>query len=143
MKRIILSVLIIACLFSCAACGRANSEDIEDIIVNRTFIYEKEGFGGDFTIKINEDGTFSYYEGGFSSYIGFGSWTLDDGILVLSDDDDMGYPFVNRFEVKDGDLVFISEASSNFLYVKVADGERFASKADDQDKALSSNDTAE
>ncbi len=131
MRRIIIYVLIIACFFSMTACGR--SEDIQDVIANKTFVYEKEGFGGKFTIKINDDGRFSYYEGGFSSYIGIGSWVLEDDILILSDDDDMGYPFVNRFKVKDGDLVFISQDSSNFLYVKVADGERFVSVSDGAD----------
>ena len=125
MKKIIACALIIACLFSMAACDR--SEDIQNIIVNKTFVYEKEGFGSAFTISINDDGTFSYYEGGFSSYIGGGKWVLEDDILVLSDDDKMGYPLVNRFKVKDDELVFIAKDSSNFLYVKAADGERFVS----------------
>lgn len=128
MKKIIACALIIACLFSMAACDR--SEDIQNIIVNKTFVYEKEGFGSAFTISINGDGTFSYYEGGFSSYIGGGKWVLDDDILVLSDDDKMGYPLVNRFKVKDDELVFIAKDSSNFLYVNVADGERFVSRDD-------------
>lgn len=123
------ALVIIACLFSMTACSQSKgeSEDIQDIIVNKTFVYEKEGFGGEFTIQINDDGTFGYYEGLLSSYIGIGSWILDNDILVLSDDDDIGYPLVNRFEVKDGDLVFLSEDSSNFLYVNVADGEHFVS----------------
>lgn len=123
MKKIIACALIIACLFSMAACVR--SEDIQNIIVNKTFVYEKEGFGSAFTISINGDGTFSYYEGGFSSYIGTGKWVLEDDILTLSDDDEIGYPLVNRFKVKDGELIFIAEDSTNFLYIKVADGERF------------------
>lgn len=121
MKKIIACALIIACLFSMAACDR--SEDIQ----NKTFVYEKEGFGSAFTISINDDGTFSYYEGGSSSYIGRGKWVLEDDILTLSDDDEAGYPFVNRFKVKDGELAFIAEDSTNFLYINVADGERFVS----------------
>lgn len=129
MKKMIACVLMIACLFGMTACSQSKgeSENIQDSIVNKTFVYEKEGFGGDFTIQINDDGTFGYYEGLLSSYIGIGSWILDNDILVLSDDDDIGYPLVNRFEVKDGDLVFLSEDSSNFLYVNVADGEHFVS----------------
>ena len=123
-KKMIVFTLIIVCLFSMTACGQAKEErkDIEDIIVNRTFVYEKEGFGGEFTIQINDDGTFGYYEGLLSSYIGMGSWIVDNDILVLSDDGGMGYPLVNRFEVKDGDLVFLSEDSSNFMYVHVEIG---------------------
>lgn len=96
----------------------------------KTFVHEKDGFGGEFTIQINDDGTFGCYEGLLSSYIGIGSWILDNDILVLSDDDGIGYLLVNRFEVKDGDLVFLSEDSSNFLYVNVADGEHFVSTSD-------------
>lgn len=132
MKKMIACVLMIACLFSMTACSQSNGEsvDIQDIIVNKTFVYEKDGFGGEFTIQINDDGTFCYYEGLLSSYIGIGIWILDNDILVLSDDDSREYPRVNRFEVKDGDLVFLSKDSSNFLYVNVADGERFVSKSD-------------
>lgn len=132
MKKMIACALITACLFSMTACSQSKeeSEDIQDIIVNKTFVYEKKGFGGKFTIQIKDDGTFGYYEGLLSSYIGIGSWILDNNILVLSDDDDIGYPLVNRFEVKDGDLVFLAEDSSNFLYVNVADGEHFVSTSD-------------
>lgn len=62
-----------------------------------------------------------------SSYLGMGSWVLEDGILVLSDDEEMGYPFVNYFRVEDDSLVFLAEKSTNFIYVEVADGERFIS----------------
>lgn len=106
------------------------SEDIQGTIVHKTFVYEKEGCGGEFTIRINDDGTFDYCEGVLSSYIGNGSWRLDNGILVLTDDDGTADPRVNRFEVKESDLVFLSEDSSNFLYVKVADGEHFVSTSD-------------
>ena len=44
-KKMIVFTLIIVCLFSMTACGQAKEErkDIEDIIVNRTFVYEKIG----------------------------------------------------------------------------------------------------
>ena len=137
MKRIILILAAIACLLSLTACGRANEEDIRESIVNKVFVYEKEGFGSDFTIIINEDGSFSYYEGGLSSYIGVGKWSLDGTTLTLSDGISTNYAFVNHFEVKDGDLVFIAEDSTNFLYVKVADGEHFKYNFDMPDDVLS------
>ena len=40
------------------------------LIANKLFIYEKEGFGGDFYITFNEDGTFMYSPGVLSSYLG-------------------------------------------------------------------------
>lgn len=44
------------------------------MIVDKTYINEKEGVGGSFTIHINDDGTFSYYEGLLSNYLGIGVW---------------------------------------------------------------------
>lgn len=132
MRKSIFYIMIIICLFSIMACGcqKGASEDIRDMIVDRTFIYEKDGIGGDFTISVNSDGTFQYYEGGFSSYIGMGSWTLEDDILILSDNIETGYPFVNRFKVDGNKLIFLIEDSSNFIYIKVADGECFTSISD-------------
>ncbi len=97
----------------------------DGMATGKTYTYEGEGFGGDFVIQINEDGSFGYYEGLLSSHLGAGTWTLEDDILVLSDNAEMGHPFVNRFRLEGNDLVFLSEDSSNFIYVKVADGERF------------------
>lgn len=134
MKKILACGLLIACLLSVTACSSSNgeSESIQESVANKTFVYEKEGFVGEFTIQIQEDGTFRYYEGGLSSHIGVGSWTVDKDILVLTEDEDTGYPGVNRFAVKDGDLVFLSEGSDNFIYVKVADGDHFFGPADTQ-----------
>lgn len=129
MKKLLACALGIACLLGMAACSGPTGagESVQDIIVNKTFVYEKDGAGGEFAIQINEDGTFSYCEGDLSSYIGTGRWILDSDILILSDDEEIGYPLVNRFEVQEDGLVFLSEDSSNFLYVDVADGDRFVS----------------
>lgn len=137
LKRIILIIAAIACLFCLAACGEPNEADIRENIVNKVFVYEKEGFGSDFTIIINDDGSFSYYEGGLSSYIGVGKWSLDGAVLTLTDEVSENYPFVNHFKVKNGDLVYIAEDSTNFLYVKVADGEHFEYNFDMTDEVLS------
>lgn len=94
-------------------------------LAGRVYRYEKEGFGGEFTIRLEADGSFKYYEGSLSSYLGVGSWALEDGILTLRDDDQIGFPLVNRFEVAEDALIFREEGSSNFLYIKVRDGERF------------------
>ena len=102
-------------------------------IAGKTYIYEKEGIGGDFAIGIFEDGTFSYYEGMLSSYIGFGSWTLDGDTLLLTEREQLeGQQRVNYFKIDGNDLVFLAENSSNFVYVKVADGERFSEKPAEQ-----------
>lgn len=133
MKKLAACMMMAVCLFSLTACSqqKTGSDNIQDIVADGTYLYEKEGFGGKFAIQINEDGTFTYYEGLLSSHIGMGNWELDDDVIVLSEDGEMGYPFVNRFQVDGSDLVFISEDSSNFLYINVADGERFTNTSDE------------
>lgn len=99
-------------------------------LAGKIYCYEKDGFGGAFSISFEEDGSFTYYEGLLSSYLGVGRWSLDGDMLTLADDDVMGYPFVNHFTVRGDDLIFLAEDSTNFLYVKVGDGERFYACAD-------------
>ena len=87
---------------------------------DKTYTYEKEGFGGDFTITIRTDGTSSFYEGYLSSYMGEGTWKIEDNILIISDS-----MFTNKFKMYDNKIEFIEEGSSNFPYIKVQDGENF------------------
>lgn len=123
----ILAAICISCLSSCS--NPADSgEDIRSRITGKTFVYEGEGFGGDFSIEIKEDGSFSYYEGALSSYIGMGKWTLDGDILCLSDSERGGMPLVNYFRVDENDLVFLAEDSSGFAIVEVSEGERFSGR---------------
>ena len=89
----------------------------------KTYVWEKEGFGGDFTITLDEDGKYTYYVGYLSSYIGMGKWKVEDGVLTMTEN--TGYDLVFRFSVKDGELVYIKEGSSEFMYVTVGDGDRF------------------
>lgn len=94
-------------------------------VVGKVYTYEKDGMGGDFNIYIYEDGTFTYYEGMLSSYIGIGTWTVKGSRITLTDDDEMGFAYVNHFEIVGDNLSFIEKDSDNFLYVKVKDGEVF------------------
>lgn len=105
--------------------GCSNSIQESDV-AGKSYRYEKEGFGGDFSIQINTDGTFDYYEGALSSYIGVGTWELDGDTLRLKENEETGFPLVNYFTVKGDNLIFSAENSSNFLYVKVAEGEKFS-----------------
>lgn len=50
------------------------------------YVCETPGFGGDFSISINADGTFQYYEGALSSYIGMGKWSFNNNKITLSDE---------------------------------------------------------
>ena len=135
MKKYFTCILITSCLFLLSACGHQeeDSDTIRNRIADNTYIYEKEGFGGDFTIRLNSDGTFSYYEGNLSSLIGMGNWKLEEDVLILShnlpDNESAEYSWVNYFQINGNDLVFLSKDSTNFHYVTVSDGERFSASS--------------
>ena len=102
--------------------GTSTSSSEEEAAV---YVYEKEGFGGPFTIALYPDGTFQYYEGYLSSHMGLGTWAVEGDTLTLREDEESGYGFVNRFTVTPEGLMFQAGGSDNFLYVKAADGDRF------------------
>ena len=104
---------------------RADGEIIEEDITG-TYIYEGEGFGGDFTITINEDGTYGFYEGPLSSYIGEGSWFGEQGTIFLNEEN--GRDLINHFAAGNDVLVFIEKGSDNFPYIHLPDGAMFIRK---------------
>lgn len=127
MKKIFaLSLCLIVMLGALSSCTGKEPSPVG------TYIYEKEGFGGDFYIIISEDGTFTYYVGLLSSYIGVGEWTMDGSVLRLKDHEYPSMKFENFFTVKEDKLVFIEENSTNFMYLKVADGAVFNKASSEQ-----------
>lgn len=118
-KQVKFFLILILCLLLLTGCGKTyTAKDV----TGKVFTYEKDGFGGAFTIQIYEDGTFQYYVGFLSSYIGMGEWTVDNGILTLEDYD---LPFVNHFRIGDNTLTYLAKDSTNFMYLTVEDGDRF------------------
>lgn len=93
-------------------------------ISNKQYVYEKEGAGSAFYINIYKDGTFQYYAGVYSSHIGLGDWEIKDGKLYLYDTT-LQNPMTFAFYVEEDALVYIAEESYPFMYVHVADGDRF------------------
>ncbi len=87
--------------------------------------YQRPGFGGEFYIKLSEDGTYHYYEGLLSSYIGIGKWTLEDDILTIYDADR-----IYRFRIKEDCLVYLKDQSAEFIYEHLNDGAEFTLKKD-------------
>ena len=120
MKRHLIRFLIGTVLLSVLACAGGNPADA---IAGKTFVREGGGCGGDFTVTLHTDGTYEYYEGFLSSYIGRGDWTVEDGTLTMVERG--GYDSVFRFSVANGELRYRAEDSDGFLYVDVADGDRF------------------
>lgn len=125
MKKIASSVILALALLCAAACGAAEREFTAEDVAGKIYLCEEEGCGGDFFICIYPDGTFYYYEGFLSSYLGFGDWTVENGVLTMTDDEYGGVNFVNRFRIGENTLTYLQEGSSGFLYVKLTDGVRF------------------
>jgi hypothetical protein len=132
MRKVLSVMLLIMITFGMLGCAAPQEIPREDI-VDKVYVYEKDGCGGNFTIEIRADGTYDYYEGFLSSYIGLGEWSYSDGILTL-------YEEASRFNeareieevtnlycftVEKDALIFSNKSSANFRYVKVAYGEKF------------------
>ncbi len=99
------------------------------------YICEEPGFGGMFTLTLQEDGMFSYYEGSLSSYIGYGSWDYSENKLTLKDTG-YGEEWDIFFTVIDGCLVYDKEPSHTFIYADLNDGTRFVPKEQINDEWL-------
>lgn len=133
MKRVCLffaAVVLVACISGCAGQGRITP----DMLAGKTFVYEKEGCGGEFYIQFEADGTFQYHEGVSSSHIGMGTWSLEGDSLCLTEENvaliqEDGTSITKTvsffFTVHKNEIVFLGDNVSNFGYVKVAGGERF------------------
>ena len=125
MKRKLILLAVIAALLSAGYVIYQGKQDAlrTQMVGGNTYVWEKEGFGGDFPITRNEDGTYEYYVGFLSSYIGSGNWTVEGSELTMTET--TGFDCVYLFTVEDDTLVLVSEGSSEFTYVTVEDGDRF------------------
>ncbi len=132
MKKTLAIMLVLTIAFGVIGCSNLKEMTIDDI-VDKVYVYEKDGCGSDFTIHIKADGTFAYYEGMLSSHIGIGEWSYSDGMLTLFEKtsrfkdayemEEVIYSY--SFSVKKDTLIFVDKGSGNFRYVKVKDGEKF------------------
>ncbi len=90
-----------------------------------TYIYEKDGVGGgQFSLSIEADGTFSYCEGPIGGHIGVGTWEVDGSRIKLTETWE-SEARVNYFTYEKGYVIFSSRKSDGFPNVEVQNGERF------------------
>lgn len=136
MRKISLFLIACLCLTLLAGCGEKQKIYTAEDVGGKSYNYKKDGFGGPFTINLFEDGTFQYYEGMLSSYIGVGTWTMEENNVLCMKDQEMGrfsddfskmemYVRTNYFKVEENCLVWVAKQSDNFLYVDVENGDRF------------------
>ena len=76
-------------------------------------------------VRLNADGTYTFYEGALSSYIGTGTWNVYYNAVYMTEDEENGTGLKFMFGVEDGALIYVAMGSDAFPYVKVADEERF------------------
>ena len=105
--------------------GLSENEQSEESLIGRTYVYEKEGAGGPFTLTLNDNGKFACYEGSILSYMSAGTWELNGDIVELASPPDESPEQTVYLKVEGSDLVYIGEKSDNFTNVKVQDGEKF------------------
>ena len=80
----------------------------------------------DFGIIFNPDGTYTWYETPISSFIGTGTYSIEGGVLTMTDDFQMtGAERVNMFLVSGDKLIYCSDGSHNFNFVKLEDKAEF------------------
>ena len=125
MKKLLAILLILTIAFGVTGCSHPK-EIAKDDIVGKVYVYEKDGVGSVFTIRIEADGTFYYYEGVLSSHIGMGEWSYSDAMLTLYEKisrineagelEEVIYSY--NFSVEKDTLIFVEEDSDKFRYVK-------------------------
>jgi len=93
-----------------------------------TYIYEYDGIIGRFDIALGADGSFTYLESGYSSYLGHGTWKLSGDLITLTENvrvEDIPINRINHFKLDGDDLIYVAKDSFNFPHVKLEDGDRF------------------
>lgn len=127
MKKVIALALVALMSLLISGCGNSS---LEQQVKGKTFIYEKDGFGGDFYITLNTDRTFQFYEGPLSSHFSdkAGTWEVNGKDLTLTHYTIENNNHKNNFRIKNDSLVFQEKNSDNFFYIKVVDGEKFIMK---------------
>lgn len=124
MKKVTVCFAALLILVVLAACRAQEPETVSGT-------YSRENANGfdHFTITLNEDGTYSYFETMISSHLGMGEYTYEDGIVTLIDDQIPGLYgsliHTYKFRYADGKLFYLAGESDGFMYVDLPDGAQF------------------
>ncbi len=131
MRKIIsfaLVILIVLTTFMLVGCGEDKEAEKAELKYG-SYVRQNDdnenGLADLFTITVNKDGTFSYYETFISSYVGNGNYTVEDGVLILKDNIRGTKTYTYRFKIANDKLIYIADGSDNFMYKKLADGAEF------------------
>ena len=151
MKRILIALLLLFISFSLlVSCDKKASDDTRDTTTaypktETESVAESEEAGeiygtyfrknsnrihGTFTVTLNSDGSYSYYETMISSHLGFGKYTVDGNVITLIDDNiptlNGSATYIFKFEYRNGKLIYLAEESDKFMYINLPDGAEFS-----------------
>ena len=119
MKRILPILLTLLCLLGTSACRSKPAAEPFTAPV-RSYSYRDSEEIMPACVSLYEDNTFTFAFSTLSSYIGRGTYTVEDDVLTLyTYDGDFTYTFI----MKDDTLIFDAERSSKTLwYSDLKDG---------------------
>lgn len=121
-KVILLAVLCVLTFFSCAGSKKSEPDENEVVAAYSWGSWEEDLEHTAFVMLMN-DGTFQFTFSPLSSYIGHGSYTMEDGKLILETSDG---EYVYTFDMAENSIVFDGENSSDFTwYSDFEDGDVF------------------
>ena len=112
MKRVLPILLALLFLLGATACaGKPDAEPFYDPV--RVYAYRDSENIMLPSVTLYEDNTFTFSFSAISSYIGIGTYTVEDDVLTLNTDDGN---YTYTFIMKDDTLIFDAERSSKTLW---------------------------
>ena len=112
MKRLVIILIASLLLLGTVACSAKNEpEALPDPI--RVYAYRDSENIMLPSVTLYEDNTFTFSFSTVSSYIGIGTYTVEDDVLTLNTDDGN---YTYTFIMKDDTLIFDAERSSKTLW---------------------------
>ena len=121
-------IALLLCLFIFTACDRdlsknSNSQSTndtvdtsEDIVIERIYVCEESDDVFKPIITLFGDNKCSFTFSALSSYLGIGTYTIEDDFFVLNTDDGL-YTYTFKIEGEDMDrLIFVADKSSDYIH---------------------------
>ena len=121
-------IALLFCLFIFTGCDcdfskNSNSQSTndtvdtsEDIVIKRIYVYEESDDVVKPIITLLGDNKCSFTFSALSSYLGIGTYTIEDDFFVLNTDDGL-YTYTFKIEGEDmGRLIFVADKSSDYIH---------------------------
>ena len=121
-------IALLLCLFIFTGCDRdlsknSNSQSTndtvdtsEDIVIERIYVCEESDDVFKPIITLFGDNKCSFTFSALSSYLGIGTYTIEDDFFVLNTDDGL-YTYTFKIDGEDMDrLIFVADKSSDYLH---------------------------